>query len=77
MQCWDEVWRKPADMSHSVPVTTTCYSDRLQELKQHLRLLEQQSNNGGLSEEMEDLIHQQIRVLYASLWALHAETEQD
>lgn len=64
-------------MASSLPVTTSCYRDRLHELKQQLKLLQHQCRDGGLSEELEDLMHQQIRGLYASLWAIHAETEQD
>lgn len=64
-------------MASSLPITTTCYSQRLRELKRQLHLLEQQCRSGGLSEELEDLLRQQIRGLHASLWAIHAETEQD
>ena len=64
-------------MGAPLPITTSCYGERLRELKQQLHLLEHQCQFGGLSEELEDLLHQQIRSLYASLWALHAETEQD
>lgn len=64
-------------MRTPLPITTTCYRTRLNELKQQLQLLEQQSRRQDLSEELENLLHQQIRGLYAALWAIHAETEQD
>lgn len=64
-------------MASSLPITTTCYGKRLTELKQQLRMLEQQCRQKDVSEELESLLHQQIRGLNAALWAIHAETEQD
>jgi len=64
-------------MASSLPITTTCYGQRLTELKQQLNMLEQQCRQQQVSEELECLLHQQIRGLYAALWAIHAETEQD
>lgn len=64
-------------MGAPLPITTTCYGERLRELKLQLTLLEHQCKTGGLSEDLEGLLHHQIRGLYASLWAIHAETEQD
>jgi len=67
----------PGTMASRLPITTTCYGDRLHELKQQLRILEDQCQNGDLPEELESLLHQQIRSLYAALWAIHAETEEE
>jgi hypothetical protein len=39
--------------------------------------MQQQCRNGGLSEELEDLLQQQIRCAHAYLWALYAEIEED
>ena len=64
-------------MGQQLPITTSCYSERLAELRQQLSMLEQQCCSGELSEEMEALVQQQIRALYAALWAIHAETEDD
>ena len=72
-------WLEPfaAPMASHLPITTTCYGQRLNELKQQIGILEQQSQQEDLSEELECLLHQQIRGLNAALWAIHAETEQD
>jgi hypothetical protein len=64
-------------MGQPLPITTSCYSQRLEELRSQLTLLEQQCQSGQHSEEMEAVLQHQIRSLYASLWALHAETEDD
>jgi len=64
-------------MNTPVPVSTDCYRERMQELKQQLAVLKRQCHDGGHSEELEDLLNQQVRHLHAALWALHAELEQD
>jgi hypothetical protein len=60
-----------------LPVSTTCYSDRVAELRRQLGLLERQRLQGGISEELEDLFNREIRRLYAFLWAIHAELEEE
>jgi len=64
-------------MANQLRITTSCYSQRLDEIRHQLIMLEEQVNSGCFSEDMESLLHQQIRGLYASLWALYAETEED
>lgn len=64
-------------MATPLPITTDCYAERLSELRGQLQRLQQQSRQGGWSEELEDLMQQQIRALHASLWALQAELEQE
>ena len=64
-------------MARALPITTDCYSERVEELKQQLAHLQHHIKEGGHSEAMDDLLTQQIRSLSASLWALHAELEQD
>ena len=71
------VIRHSAAMRTPVRVTTDCYSDRITHLRHQLELLQSQCRHGGWSEELEDLLQQQIRIVYAALWALHAEVEQD
>jgi len=61
----------------ALPISNGCYDGRVAELRQQLNLLQLQSRQGGLSEELEDLIQQQIRCVSAYLWALYAETEED
>jgi hypothetical protein len=61
----------------ALPVTTTCYAERLCELRDQLKLLRQQCLCRGLSEELENLLNQQIRCIQASLWSIHAEMEDD
>jgi len=61
----------------AVPVTRGCYDRRVAELRRQLGLLQQQCRQGGLSEELEDLLQQQIRCAHAYLWALYAEIEED
>lgn len=64
-------------MANQLRITTSCYSQRLEEIRIQLIMLEEQVNTGSFSEDLESLLHQQIKGLYASLWALHAETEED
>jgi len=64
-------------MAKPLPITTDCYAMRLDELQGQLQRLQQQSRQGGWSEELEDLMQQQMRELRAALWALQAEIEQD
>lgn len=61
----------------ALPITKGCYDSRIAELRQQLNLLHLQCWQGGLSEELEDLIQQQIRRVSSYLWALYAETEED
>ncbi|MFM1811407.1 MAG: hypothetical protein RLZZ336_345 [Cyanobacteriota bacterium] len=61
----------------AVPITRGCYDRRVAELRQQLGQLQQQCRQGGLSEELEDLLQQQIRCAHAYLWALYAEIEED
>jgi hypothetical protein len=61
----------------ALPITKGCYDSRIAELRQQLNLLHLQCRQGGLSEELEDLIQQQIRCVSSYLWALYAETEED
>ena len=63
--------------SPPVLVSTDCYRERVRELRAQLALLQRHCRSGGHSEELEDLFHHQIRHLYASLWALHTELEED
>ncbi len=60
-----------------IPVTTSCYVVRLRELREQLALLQHQNRTGGLSEELEELLTHQIRTIYASLWAINAEMEEE
>ena len=64
-------------MTFSLPVTTNCYAQRVQDLRFQLRQLQSQYRSGSTSEELEALVQLQIRQLHATLWALHAEVEQD
>lgn len=64
-------------MGQPLRITTSCYSQRLAELRAQLDQLERQYTSGNLSEDMESLVQGQIKRLYASLWAIHAETEHD
>jgi hypothetical protein len=64
-------------MDAFLPVCTDCYRERVRELRQQVALLKRQCRLGGLSEELEDLMNQQVRHLHAAIWALHAELESD
>lgn len=66
-----------APVMAALPVTTTCYEERLSELNEQLKLLQQQGTRCGLSEDLENLLAQQIRAIQSSLWSIHAEMEQD
>jgi len=61
----------------SISVCSDGYNARVDELRAQLALLQQQCRTGGHNEELKDLLHQQIRSHYASLWALHAELESE
>jgi hypothetical protein len=80
---WIDLWSavlgctiRPRTMA-AVPITRGCYDRRVAELRGQLGLLQQQCRQGGLSEELEDLLQQQIRCAHAYLWALYAEMEDD
>ena len=60
-----------------LPITTECYRARIAQLERQLHLLKHQVQQANHSEELEDLLQQQIRTVSASLWSLHAEVEQD
>mgnify|MGYP006272505839 CR=1 FL=1 len=64
-------------MVKPVPITTECYRDRIAQLTRQLQLLHHQLRQDHISEELEDLLQQQMRTVSASLWSLHAEVEQD
>lgn len=70
-------WLLTAPAMTALPVTTTCYRDRLNELNQQLKLLQHQRLHHGLSEELENLLNQQIRCIQSYLWSIHAEMEDD
>lgn len=68
---------KSESMAAPLPITTDCYRTRVRELKQLLQQLQHQARSHKHGEEMDALLNHQIRSLYASLWALHAELEED
>ena len=64
-------------MAVPLPITTDCYRTRVVELKHMLQELQHQARSRKHGEELDALLNRQIRSLYASLWALHAELEED
>ena len=62
---------------NAIPVTTTCYADRIAVLQQMLNSYLKQSSSGKCTPEFLDLLEGQIQPIYAAIWAMHAETEHD
>ena len=62
---------------NAIPVTTTCYADRIAVLQQMLNSYLEQSSSGECTPEFLDLLDDQTQPIYAAIWAMHAETEHD
>ena len=60
-----------------LPTTTSCYSARIAALQEQLAALLEQSRATGEAPDLLDLLEQKIQPLYAAIWAMHAELEQD
>lgn len=61
----------------TLPTTTSCYAERIAILQQQLKRLLNQSRQQSCTPECLTLLERQIQPLYAALWAMHAEVEQD
>ena len=57
----------------TLPITTTCYQQRITELQAQIQALLQTLCHRRSSPADVARIDRQIRPLYAALWAMHAE----
>jgi len=80
---WSQIgvmgWASRRDVSgmNAIPVTTTCYANRIAVLQQMLNSYLEQSSSSECTPEFLDLLEDQIQPIYAAIWAMHAETEHD
>jgi hypothetical protein len=58
----------------ALPTTTDCYQRRIAELQRQLRALLEQGRVGPRTPAFSGLLEQRRQVLYAAIWAMHAET---
>lgn len=61
----------------ALPITTDCYTNRLAVLQSLLQQILADRNAPECSSELVDCFENEARHLQASIWAMHAEVEQD
>lgn len=62
---------------HALPVTTRCYSSRVAVLQALLLDILTHSHDPECTSELAACFDHEARCLQASIWAMHAEVEQD
>jgi predicted metal-dependent hydrolase len=62
---------------NTLPTTTSCYAKRIATLQRQLKRMLNQSRQENCTPEFLDLLEREIQPLYAAIWAMHAEVEQD
>jgi hypothetical protein len=62
---------------NTLPTTTSCYEGRIATLQRQLKRMLNQSRQESCTPEFLDLLEREIQPLYAAIWAMHAEVEQD
>jgi hypothetical protein len=61
----------------AIPTTTSCYQERIATLQERLKLLLATSEaSAGCPDDLE-LLEQEIQPVYAAIWAMYAEVEDD
>jgi septum formation topological specificity factor MinE len=61
----------------AIPTTTSCYVERIATLQERLRLLLAKSEVRQASPDDLELLEQELQPVYAAIWAMYAEVEQD
>lgn len=61
----------------ALPVTTQCYAERLTVLQARLEETLASCHSPECSRDLAVCFEREARSLYASIWAMHAEVEED
>ncbi len=61
----------------AIPTTTNCYAERIATLQDRLKLLLAKSDARQSSPDDLELLEQEIQPVYAAIWAMYAEVEED
>lgn len=62
---------------HALPITTQCYANRLAVLQVLLMQTLAHREDPECTAELAECFDHEARHLHASIWAMHAEVEQD